>query len=53
MERFFAWNTAQVWKSNASNVEQTLEKEIKYSEWDIIGFKFAMRKHRLKITERF
>lgn len=44
----FARNTEQVWNSNVSNVGQTLEKEIKI--FSINGFKFAVRKHRLKIT---
>lgn len=35
------------------NVGQTLEKEIRYSEWSINGFKLAVRKHRLKMTEKF
>jgi len=42
-----------MWNSDASNVEQTPEQEIRYSEWNINGFKFAMRKCRLKITAKF
>lgn len=40
--RFFAWNTVEVWNSKASNAEQTLEKEIRYSKWNIIEFKMAV-----------
>lgn len=49
----FARNIEQVWNSKVSNVGQTLEKKIRYSEWSINGFKLAVRKHRLKITEKF
>lgn len=31
----------------------TLKKKTRYSEWNATEFKFPMRKHRLKIAERF